>query len=51
MKYVVYINEANYDSELKEIKKQMKDYMEPGDKVIYLRTQMSTHITVLASAS
>lgn len=49
MKYVVYIKgDETYEASLKEIKKQMKDFLEVGDKVIYLKTDLETHITVLA---
>jgi len=50
MKYVVYVNSANYETEIKEVKKQMKDFLEVGDKVIYLKTGLETHITVLANS-
>ena len=50
MKYVVYVNSENYEIELKEIKKQMKDFLDVGDKVIYLKTGLETHITMLANS-
>jgi hypothetical protein len=50
MKYVVYVNSENYEIELKEIKKQMKEFLDVGDKVIYLKTGLETHITMLANS-
>jgi hypothetical protein len=49
MRYVVYVNNNEYEANLKEIKKQMKDFLEVGDKVIYIRTNLETHITVLST--
>ena len=48
VKYVVYIkNDDNYENTLKETKKQMKDFLEEGEKVIYIRGEY-TNIAVLS---
>jgi hypothetical protein len=49
MRYVVYVNDNEYETNLNEIKKHMKDFLEVGDKVIYIRTKLETHITILAN--
>jgi len=51
MKYVVYVNDQNYETEIEEIKKQMKDFLEDGDKIVYLKTSLETHITALATTT
>jgi hypothetical protein len=48
MRIVVYIkNDESFDITLKEVKKQMKDFLSEGDKVIYIRGDY-TNITILS---
>ena len=38
-KYVVNVkNDDKYEITLKEMKKQMKDFLDEGDKVVYIRS-------------
>jgi len=48
MKIVVYIrNDESYETTLKEVKKQMKEFLNEGDKVVYIRADF-TNITILS---
>lgn len=48
MKIVVYIkNDESFDITLKETKKQMKEFLGEGDKVVYIRADF-TNITILS---